>query len=69
MTVHNDVIVGIEFLVRARWDVAHWDVRAALNASDFALPWLANVEKFDVACLFHFFRCDFPIHKKPVVSR
>jgi len=58
VTIHDDVIVRIEFLVRARWDVSHWDMRAALDASDFTFPRLADIEELDIGFLFRFFWCN-----------
>jgi hypothetical protein len=45
MANHNDMFLGIEFLMRPRWDISHWNIFAALDPCFFQLPRLANVHQ------------------------
>jgi hypothetical protein len=45
MADYDDVILGIEFLICARWDVAHGNILAVGNLCLFQLPGLADIEQ------------------------
>src|ERR1700687_3357099 len=45
MTHDDDVVVGVEFLVSARRNIAHRDMFCACDARGFVFPCLANIEQ------------------------
>src|SRR6202048_4655362 len=45
MTHDDDVVVGVEFLVSARRNIAHRDMFCAFDARGFVFPCLANIEQ------------------------
>src|SRR5580704_11206945 len=45
MAHDDDVVVGVEFLVSARRNIAHRDMFCAFDARGFVFPCLANIEQ------------------------
>ena len=41
----DEVLVGIEFLIGARGDVAHGHEEAAIDAGYFKFPWFADIDE------------------------
>jgi hypothetical protein len=45
MAHDNDAFVGVEFLMRPRRNISHWDVLATFQMGGLAFPWLAHIEQ------------------------
>src|ERR1700674_224130 len=68
MTNHHDVLLGIQFLMRSRWDIPHRNILAALNLGFFQFPRLAHVEQSELLALLehgvYVSGADFKVHGK-----
>lgn len=67
MADHHDVILRIEFLVRAGWDIAHGNILASLETRLGQPPGLAYIEQSECLTLFEqgldLSGADFEVHK------
>jgi len=67
MTHNHDVMVGIEFLVRAAGDIPHRNVFGSIDVRGFKLPRLADIEDCECFTLllqgFDLAGRDFEVHK------